>query len=611
MKLFLILLLALFIFPTLVLAQNSPSTAEVLAPTDIQASRLDEIGRFKVSRPIDEDKIDQARQYFNFSDQLNTLPGVQMRTSGSPIISLRGSQSSGRVLVLQEDIPLNFSDGVGFNPLFLTPELSDSVSILKGPASSSFGHDAMDGAIAFKTKRLHGLESFVSDGSFGETEAFAGYGYKSAKFYSQISAYQEHADGNYPYSVPRTPPGTFATRVSNDQEILRSTLLFGGTTGEGETKLTWKTYHLLARQLGSIPGEIDFLFPQSFNNLGHLHSLDLALSFPNNWIVSSLSTLALLGQNYAGSTSQTESLRETLRVQKDFKYFLLEVFDEISIDQFVASYLQGGAQYLTLNEVGANIQIPLEEKLIGTASVRSDISTGDVLPSFGITAENEDHWKYFVHYSLGYHPPSLTQKYTQFTGFIGNPGLHSEHSQEVDLGFEKSLSGVDFKFEVFQRAMTDLIENHTVAAFTLSPQNTGSAQSFGFEGQAKTRTEILTESLDIGANISYLNSQNTTLNRPLLFSPQTQISAFLEKQLSHWNIKIQDTTWSSYFDLNSSNNLVSLGPWTTVDVFMSYSLSSCLRLQLAVLNIFDQARELSLNYPEPQRSYKLMIAGQF
>ena len=69
-----------------------------------------------------------------------------------PGFSLRGSAQSGRVLILFNDIPLNFASGFGAPGIFLPKETIELISVIKGPASLFYGSQAMAGSVHFVPK---------------------------------------------------------------------------------------------------------------------------------------------------------------------------------------------------------------------------------------------------------------------------------------------------------------------------------------------------------------------------------------------------------------------------------------------------------------------------
>jgi iron complex outermembrane recepter protein len=107
-------------------------------------------------------------------DYLVNIPGVNISRSfgifsTKATITMRGlaGNEQARVLVMIDGIPVNKSDGGSVNWNLLDPDIVERIEVVKGPASSVYGSDAMGGAINIITRK-------PADGFSGSVEA--GYG---------------------------------------------------------------------------------------------------------------------------------------------------------------------------------------------------------------------------------------------------------------------------------------------------------------------------------------------------------------------------------------------------------------------------------------------------
>ncbi|MDZ4678223.1 MAG: TonB-dependent receptor [Oligoflexia bacterium] len=596
-KLFFYFLLLLLCFLNPALAQD----VQKLEPTEVVATPLDAIGSRDTTRPVQiitesELKTEQRR----YTDALNSLGGVQARLEGSPIISIRGSQSSARTLVMQDGIPLNFSDGVGFNPLFVATENLGSLALLRGPSSSLFGRDAMSGVLDFQSQQLERPKFYSGYGSFNTQQNFVGVPIKSENTSAQVTAYQTRTDGNFPYRVQRNSAS--GTRARNDSELLRSTL---SAQGQAD-RVQWKTYHLIARQIGSTPQDINTpAAGTAFNNWGSLSAFSANVKIDETINLKSRTSFKYLDQRYNDQgTGRSQSLRQGLALSKKFEQVRFEIFDDYSTEFFRAGYLNSEGQSVNLNEVGASVQIPLGESVTLQSAVRVTNDTGTVLPSVGVTGVDENEWRYFANYAEGYRPADVTQKYGSFFGFLGNPSLRPERSREFDIGFEKNVTReVLIHFEAFSRDTFDLFDTRMIGE-NLTYQNVGRGRASGFE----FRSEFHRSDLNGNINLAYLKNEQLDPVASLPLSPQVQASLFLEKTWSTWSIGAQETYWTSYYDRDSFNQLIDMGAWNTLDLFSRHRFTNNFNLRFSALNIFDHPRELRFGYPEPQRSF--LIVGE-
>lgn len=145
------------------------------------------------------------------SDEILTLiPGVvddrkQGYFSKNASITMRGINGSGRSLVLYNGIPLNKADGGGVNWNLIQRDRIDHVEILKGPASSIYGGNAMAGVINVFSKKPDSLievniESSV--GGFGLFQTSANLASSTVKndtgFYYEIGFHAIRGNGYNP-----------------------------------------------------------------------------------------------------------------------------------------------------------------------------------------------------------------------------------------------------------------------------------------------------------------------------------------------------------------------------------------------------------------------------
>src|SRR5437762_4075429 len=106
----------------------------------------------------------------SLSDVLARLPGVEIASNGGPgsttSVFLRGA-NRGHTLVLIDGLRVGSSSD-GATALEAIPlEQIDHIEILRGPASSLYGADAIGGVIQIFTRKSHGALSVNASGGYG------------------------------------------------------------------------------------------------------------------------------------------------------------------------------------------------------------------------------------------------------------------------------------------------------------------------------------------------------------------------------------------------------------------------------------------------------------
>jgi iron complex outermembrane recepter protein len=86
---------------------------------------------------------------------------------------LSGNEQA-RVLVMIDGVPVNKSDGGSVNWNLLDPAIVERIEVVKGPASSMYGSNAMGGAINIITRRPSGALSGKVTAGYGTYNTFSG-----------------------------------------------------------------------------------------------------------------------------------------------------------------------------------------------------------------------------------------------------------------------------------------------------------------------------------------------------------------------------------------------------------------------------------------------------
>jgi len=144
-------------------------------------------------------------------------PGLQITTNGgigkSASVFTRGT-NAGHTLLLVDGVPLG-SATLG-QPSFHNLPLAqiERIEILRGPASSLYGSDAIGGVIQVFTRKGEGpmtLEAFAGGGSYGTSELMAGISGGTQTVSYSLAASRFESDGQ-----DATRPGHFAPNPDAD-----------------------------------------------------------------------------------------------------------------------------------------------------------------------------------------------------------------------------------------------------------------------------------------------------------------------------------------------------------------------------------------------------------
>lgn len=168
---------------------------------------------------ITNDQID-AMAATNIRDILRYEPGVSVEGSGRYGLSnfnIRGINAD-RVLILLDGVPI--ADEFSFGPNlsarrdFVDIDLIGSVDIVRGPASTLYGSDAIGGVVAFQSKDPKDL---LKEGESVAARVKVGYASESDQYLGNFLLAGVNDDWQWLLSVSRQQGNEFETFYTDDQ----------------------------------------------------------------------------------------------------------------------------------------------------------------------------------------------------------------------------------------------------------------------------------------------------------------------------------------------------------------------------------------------------------
>lgn len=371
-------------------------------------------------------------------DSLNTIPGLQIRESGSPLVSIRGSGQSARALGLLDGMTLNFGDGLGAQRLLVPTEILGEVGLTKGASSVFFGSDAMAGALRFRSRVLSDSSVRLGAGSFGDRNVFFGVPLERVQKdnYSQVTYYHDDIDGNYPFAVSRT--GQSSSRSRNNMAVDRVTAFANKRLG----KFSLQPRFIWARQIGSVPSMVvtgGGDAPSTMNQQALLTGATLegekgrALdwSYRLSWMTSNLESLSEVDQS--SYQNQSRRLNQGLTFKNEISRGIIgEYFVETNMDDFREKSAWNPSNNLiadTATDVGTVLRFPFEEAWLIQPGYRYLTRFGTGVSSLALVHDLVEYqvWGSFAE---GFRNPGLSDRYSQYSTFQGNPNLKPERSQQ-------------------------------------------------------------------------------------------------------------------------------------------------------------------------------------
>jgi outer membrane cobalamin receptor len=540
---------------------------------------------------------------------LSTLPGVQARAVGSPTISIRGSAQAGRTLSLFDGVPLFLADGFGAPKILLPQEILGDVRLMKGPASVFYGPAALGGAVNFIPRIYEDPAVRVSfndqDGGIASRN-FLGvipfYLNRDKQDYVQISGFTEFDPGDFPYQSSTTP--ITGRRTNNDTHTNRMTTL-GQQTFNG-----WLVHERIvaASASGTYPGDVtNTVPPTTYKSRDLLASADASAKLNDDLDFSLQLSHILDRDDFSGAvTTASRDLINTDFTQNLKSGLVIRTFVDAAHDKLKSPTFSKELSLTDKLELGQIWEIPLGNGFAVQPGARWLQFYDKFVSAIALSHTKDDQRVWFT-YSEGFREPSLYDLYADTTFSAPNPDLEPEQAKQIELGYtqepDKKTStytqGFTWGISLYGIDYSNFFENQTVSAGKTKKVDQDKAFAYGGElsaGVARgTRTLMLC--------YNHLQGEIETTNEPLTLAPRHQLTVAATQALGPAIIELRNTYTSSFYDRVYAGPLQKMRDANILDLnlrsigFMSWEFKG------GVLNIFDRPRELTIGYPEPQRTF--------
>lgn len=552
-----------------------------------------------------------------FEHLFNRVTGLQVRTEGSPSTSIRGSQQAGRVLFLLDHIPLNFIDGFGGSPLFVPTEILDRVHIMEGPSSASYGAPAMAGAIHFipeisKNSRVRlGLsdndESFLPNKNSQLSTmniSIVSPLYHSESDKIQLSGFYEKDRGDFPYEDTN---GYKNYRQNNSSHNRRFTF-YGQHNRE---RWRWSEILLFSHLNKITPGSLVFPLVTQQKSDAALAGLSSKYLITDRAVWTSRLSYSFLNSTYFDA-NKTISDAEQFWISQGlifnlFNRIISKTYLDWNYNTYQATFANNEKYTFASAELNQSLTIPLGTNLFFEPQYKYLFRFEKSLVNFILKQHLGPH-NIWLMYTQGYRPPSLTDLYSQYLNFFGNPNLLPETSEQIEIGGQLNYKYLNFKTSLFLTNYDNMIQAQTLSGGQSTKINIGEARSYGLN----YALEIPYHPFFFEYSHSFLNAKNRSTEQTLNFSPAQQIFVRFAYEYKRMQFSIQQSWWSEFYDTDFvSGRQVELTEWSSTDLIFDTGIFKKTNLSLGVYNLFNNRRELTFSYPEPQRRYALALEYNF
>ncbi len=574
-------------------AIHSPAFAENLNLDEIviSASRINETlnTTLRDVSVIDRLEIERAGQS-TLVEILQKQPGIEISNTGgagkASGIFMRGTNTN-HVLVLIDGIRMS-SATLGTTTFENLPvALIEKIEIVRGPAASLYGQDAIGGVIQIFTKKGTGVPKFYAGlgyGTYDTKTAEAGVHGEIGKTSFALGVSSLDTDG---FSALKTNNPNL-----NDKDGYRN-LSF---TGSASHKIA--EGHELAFQFLSSEGHTRFdnafnLFnpPETinFSDNADLSQLSYAISSKNKILSNWLSTLRL-GEGVDESVSFQSFGRSLFRTkQQQFTWqndinlpngTLTLAYDRLeervkSTTEFNRATRNNDGYYAGYLATLGNHTIQLNYRSDHNSQFGNN-DTGGVAYGY----QFNDSWRTTASYGSAFKAPSFNDLYfpDSFGFATSNPNLDAEKSDNIEASVRYQQDNTNASITVYENKVRNLIAlDSNFLPFNV---NKAKIQGVTFAASQDWRNLQLQGSVDI-------QSPRDQATDNLLVRRANQHGKFnLNYTLADWHFGLESITSSKRY--NDVANNIPLAGYTVFNLTADYTINEDWNVQARLNNVFDK-----------------------
>ncbi len=544
---------------------------------------------------INAEQIQSAGQS-TFIELLQTQPGIEISSNGgagkTSSIFMRGT-NGGHVVVLVDGMRIMSATAGSTTWENLPLGLVDRVEILRGPAVSLYGQDAIGGVIQIFTKKGDGQTKFYANlgyGSYQTTKADAGV-------YGRIN------DTSYALSLTGTKTNGFSSLDTNkpnfnDKDGYRN-LAFSANLSQKLAK-----GHEIGFQLLNSDGhtrfdnrfnEIYYPANANFSSNAKLNQQSVAIFSKNQFTSFWLSNLRVglskdKSKTYDASNipsfDRFDTEQDQINWQNDFSlpvgtltlmYDRLEddVISTTAFDKtnrvnegYVASYLA--------NVDAHSVQLSLRED--HNSQFGSNVTGG-----IGYGFSFNDHWRTTASYGSAFKAPTFNDLYYPF---FSNPNLKPEKSDNIEASLRYQNSSSHISATVYDNHIRDLIA-FDLTTFTIENVNKARIKGLTLAGGQRIGNLNIDGSLDIQSPRDE-NSGNLLVRRANRIGKLN-----LSYDLGNWRFGSEFIASSLRYNDNANNN--PLSGYGLLNLTTSYKINNDWSAQARINNVLDKNYALAFD----------------
>lgn len=539
---------------------------------------------------ISADDIAQAGQQ-TLPELLQTKGNVEVKTVGGPgqpaAVFIRGANST-HTLVLVDGVRLD-NVTAGTTALEHIPLAQiDHIEILRAPASSLYGADAIGGVIQIFTKSAKGADGFDIDAGFGSyrTENF-GLGLRHGFGDTHLQVQLAHTDSQS-FSATNARAGAY---FNPDKDPYRNTSVSASLTH------TVSPDNEIGLSVFQAEGTVHFDGYASTTDDTKIETLSTYSVFSRNRLAANWQSLLRLSRgidNYrfvnTAYPSSTRSVQDQISWQNDLALGSGRLSLGLErLDQRVSSTVNYDKKDRTVNSVFGVYQTELGNHSVQLSARHDDNSqfgghdTGNLAYGYRLSPA----WRATAGVGTAFKAPNFQDLY--YPGF-SNPNLKPERSMNQEIGLRYAAGSTHFNAAYFDNRITDLI----VFVYP-QPENVNKAKIDGLELAYGTRFA----DWNLDGSLTLQHAVDERSGKRLQLRSEAFGTLAVTRRAGAWRAGGELTASGDRFDSTTESPGSRLPGYALVNLTASYAVSRQLSIQGRWNNVLDRQYELAKGYNTP------------